>query len=102
MPPRSLLQDINCTSVQSCGSDNKPCKGVENGDPVCLKRGVGCVCSVQCKAGFVLKTAGDTFSCSRSTGLNYGGQFLKASLNQTRKNYKDWLAVGDAIRQLDV
>jgi hypothetical protein len=57
---------------------------------------------VQCKAGFVRKTIGSSFSCSRSTGLKYGGQFVKSTRNQTRKNYKDWLAVGAAIRQLGV
>jgi hypothetical protein len=102
MPPRNLLQATNCTSVQRCGSGCKPCNAVKDGNPVCLKRGTIYTCSVQCRAGFVLKTAAGALSCSRSTGLKYGGEFLKASRNQTQKSYRDWLAVGDAIRQLGV
>jgi hypothetical protein len=101
-PVRALLESPPCTGVQSCGSDCRDCSEaikVMNGKPVCAKRGNAYACSVQCNAGFQLKTTAG-LSCSRPSGLKPPGNFIKSSRNATKRTYRAYKTVGDKLRNM--
>lgn len=94
---RSLVQSLDCSTADRCGSSCKPCDPVTNGQPTCVRTLNGYSCGVRCNKGFVQKVAEGVLYCGHGTGLKFHDHFIKTARNATRRNYMRW---GDIRRKL--